>query len=127
MAYTLPSFEVRGTMTYACGEVVPREEGTRLANPVMGRTVARAPAGTAVRHGREGTGHRKTSQELYAEIVDDNDEGRKRAFVEALRAGDVEGFVRDNGCAADEEEVGEFLEERWREMGPHDLTAEGLG
>lgn len=66
----------------------------------------------------------KTLQELYGEIIADDEQ--KRAFVEAMEAGNVEDFLRRRDCSATEDEVREFLEAKAAEDDPVQLTDDQL-
>ena len=66
----------------------------------------------------------KTIQELYAEIMA-NDE-LKKAFVEAMKAGKLEDFLKERGCEATEEEVKEFVETKAASDAPIELSDDEL-
>ena len=58
----------------------------------------------------------KTIQELYSEVM--NDQELKARFIEAAKAGKQEEFLKANGCEATLEEVKTFLEARQKEDAP---------
>lgn len=66
----------------------------------------------------------KTIQELYSEIMA-NDE-MKKAFVEAMKAGKLEDFLKEHGCEATEEEVKEFVETKAASDAPIELSDDEL-
>ena len=66
----------------------------------------------------------KTIQELYSEIMA-NDE-LKKAFVEAMKAGKLEDFLKEHGCEATEEEVKEFVEAKAASDAPIELSDDEL-
>ena len=66
----------------------------------------------------------KTIQELYSEIMA-NDE-MKKAFVEAMKAGELEDFLKERGCEATEEEVKEFVETKAASDAPIELSDDEL-
>ena len=66
----------------------------------------------------------KTIQELYTEIMA-NDE-LKKAFVEAMKAGKLEDFLKERGCEATEEEVKEFVETKAASDAPIELSDDEL-
>ena len=75
--------------------------------------------------GRLGSGEgiiRKTLQELYDEVR--GDDALKKSFVEAMRKGVVEDFLREHGCEATPEELREFLECKAKESDPLELSAD---
>ena len=57
----------------------------------------------------------KTLQELYNEIVASDEQ--KKAFVEAMKAGKLEDFLKAHGCEAAVEEVREYIEAKAAEKG----------
>ena len=66
----------------------------------------------------------KTIQELYSEIMA-NDE-MKKAFVESMKAGKLEDFLKAHGCEATEEEVKEFVETKAASDAPIELSDDEL-
>ena len=54
----------------------------------------------------------KTMQELYDEIMASQE--LKAQFVEAVKAGKQEAFLKEHGCGATMEEVAAFLKEKMR-------------
>ena len=66
----------------------------------------------------------KTIQELYSEIMA-NDE-MKKVFVEAMKAGKLEDFLKEHGCEATEEEVKEFVETKAASDAPIELSDDEL-
>ena len=66
----------------------------------------------------------KTIQELYSEIMA-NDE-LKKAFVESMKAGKLEDFLKERGCEATEEEVKEFVETKAASDAPIELSDDEL-
>ena len=66
----------------------------------------------------------KTLQDLFEEVMGDDDE--KRAFVAAVKADDVEGFLKQHDCDASKEELEEFLESKSAKDEPMELSAEEL-
>lgn len=66
----------------------------------------------------------KTVQELYDETI--ASDKLKKAFVAAMKANKLEGFLRTNGCEATEEEVKEFLEAKAAEDTPIELSDDQL-
>jgi predicted house-cleaning noncanonical NTP pyrophosphatase (MazG superfamily) len=66
----------------------------------------------------------KTVRELYVEIMA-NDE-QKRAFVEAMKAGKLEDFLKAHDCEATEEEVREFIETKAADDTPLELSVDEL-
>jgi hypothetical protein len=65
-----------------------------------------------------------TLQQTYDAIV--SDDALKRDFVEVMRAGGAEGFLRKRGCDVTEEELEEFLGGRARQAGPLELGDDEL-
>lgn len=66
----------------------------------------------------------KMIQELYSEIMA-NDE-MKKAFVESMKAGELEDFLKGHGCEATEEEVKEFVETKAASDAPIELSDDEL-
>jgi hypothetical protein len=66
----------------------------------------------------------KSLQGLYDEVK--GDDALKRSFVEAMRAGIAEDFIRGCGCEVTTEELREFLEGRTRQSDPIGLSADEL-
>lgn len=66
----------------------------------------------------------KTIQELYSEIMA-NDE-QKKAFVEAMKAGELGDFLKAHDCEATEGEVKEFIETKAAEDAPIELSENEL-
>ena len=66
----------------------------------------------------------KSLQELYDEVK--GDDALKKSFVEAMREGAVEDFLREHGCEATSEELSEFLEGTARENDPIELSSDVL-
>ena len=66
----------------------------------------------------------KSLQELYDEVKDND--ALKKSFVEVMREGVVEDFLREHGCEATSEELREFLEGTVSENGPIELSADQL-
>ena len=67
----------------------------------------------------------KTLQDLYEEVMANDEE--KRAFVEAMKADDVEGFLRQRGCDATKKELEEFLGQKAAEKdAPMELSTDEL-
>lgn len=66
----------------------------------------------------------KTVQELYREIITSDE--LKKAFVKAMKASKLEGFLRAHDCEATEEEVREFLETMAAEDTPIELSDDQL-
>lgn len=67
----------------------------------------------------------KTLQELYDEVK--GNDALKKAFVEAMRAGTAEDFLRERDCEATTEELQEFLEGQVREENsPLELSMQDL-
>ena len=66
----------------------------------------------------------KSLQELYDEVRDND--ALKKSFVEAMREGAVEDFLREHGCEATSEELREFLEGTTRENDPLELSTDVL-
>ena len=66
----------------------------------------------------------KTLEELYAEII--VDEEAKAAFARAMRAGDAESFLREHGCDATADDLGEFIGLKVAEEGPMELDMDKL-
>ena len=66
----------------------------------------------------------KSLHELYDEVK--GDDALKKSFVEALREGATEGFLREHGCEATSEELREFLEGKSRENDYSELSADEL-
>ena len=67
----------------------------------------------------------KSLQELYDEVK--GDDALKKSFVEAMREGVAEDFLRKHDCEATSEEIREFLEGRVaKESSPLDLSEDNL-
>ena len=66
----------------------------------------------------------KTIQELYSEIMA-NDE-LKKAFVESMKAGKLEDFLKAHGCEATAEEVQEFMDAKAAGDVPIELSDDEL-
>ena len=66
----------------------------------------------------------KTVQELYGEIIASDEQ--KKAFVEAMKAGKLEDFLKAHDCEASVEEVKEFIETRTAEDTPIELSESEL-
>ena len=66
----------------------------------------------------------KTMQELYGEIIASDE--LKKAFVEAMKAGKLEDFLKERGCEATEEEVKEFVETKAASDAPIELSDDEL-
>ena len=66
----------------------------------------------------------KTLQDLYIEVKDDDE--KKQAFVEAMKADAIQDFLKQNDCDATEDEVREFLEMTAAEDSPMELSMEEL-
>ena len=66
----------------------------------------------------------KSLQDLYNEVK--GDDALKRSFVEAMRAGVVEDFIRGHGCEATTEELQEYLEGQSREGESIELSTDEL-
>ena len=66
----------------------------------------------------------KTLQELYDEIVASDDQ--KKAFVEAMKAGKLEDFLKAHGCETAEEEVMEFIATKAAEDAPIELSEDEI-
>ena len=66
----------------------------------------------------------KTMQELYSEIVASDE--LKQAIVEAMKANELEDFLRSHDCEATAEEVGEFVETKAAEDAPIELSDDEL-
>ena len=66
----------------------------------------------------------KTVQELYGEIIASDE--LKKAFVEAMKAGKLEDFLKAHDCEATAEEVQEFVETRAAEDTPIELSESEL-
>ena len=66
----------------------------------------------------------KTIQELYSEIMTSDE--LKKAFVEAMKAGKLEDFLKERGCEATEEEVKEFVETKAASDAPIELSDDEL-
>ena len=64
----------------------------------------------------------KTMQELYSEIVASDE--LKKAIVEAMKANELEDFLKAHGCEATEEEIQEFIEAKAAEDTPIELSDE---
>ena len=64
----------------------------------------------------------KSLQELFDEVK--GDAALKKAFVEAMREGAAEDFLRGHGCEATSEELREFLECKAKESDPLELSAD---
>ena len=62
----------------------------------------------------------KTVQELYSEVI--ASDKLKKAFVKAMKANKLEGFLKANGCEATAEEVKEFIETKSGEDAPIELS-----
>ncbi len=62
----------------------------------------------------------KTVQELSSEIIASDE--LKKAFVEAMKANKLEGFLKAHGCEATAEEVQEFVEAKAAEDTPIELS-----
>ena len=63
-----------------------------------------------------------TLQKYYEKIKEDDE--KKRAFVEAMRAGKAEDFLRESGCDVTAEELEEFLAGTARQEEPLELSDE---
>ena len=61
-----------------------------------------------------------TLQKYYEKIKEDDE--KKRAFVEAMRAGKAEDFLRESGCDVTAEELEEFLAGTARQEEPLELS-----
>ena len=66
----------------------------------------------------------KSLQELYDEVK--GDDALKKSFVEAMREGIADDFLRVHGCEATSEELREFLEGTARENDPIELSTDVL-
>ena len=66
----------------------------------------------------------KTLQELYGEIVASDE--LKKAFVEAMKAGKLEDFLKAHGCEATAEEIKEYIEAKAAEDTPIELSDDEL-
>lgn len=66
----------------------------------------------------------KTAQELYSEIIASDE--LKKAFVEAMKAGKLEDFMKAHDCEVTEEEIKEFIETKAAEDTPIELSDEVL-
>ena len=66
----------------------------------------------------------KTTQELYSEVIASDE--LKKAFVEAMKAGKLEDFLKERGCEATEEEVKEFVETKAASDAPIELSDDEL-
>jgi hypothetical protein len=66
----------------------------------------------------------KSLQDLYNEVK--GNDALKRSFVEAMRAGVVEDFIKGHGCEATTEELREYLEGQSREGESIELSADEL-
>ena len=66
----------------------------------------------------------KTMQELYSEIVASDE--LKKAIVEAMKANELEDFLKAHGCEATEEEVKEFVETKAASDAPIELSDDEL-
>jgi len=66
----------------------------------------------------------KTLQELYGEIM--ASDVMKKAFVEAMKAGELEAWLRSHECEASAEEFTEFVETIAAEDTPIELSEEVL-
>lgn len=66
----------------------------------------------------------KTIQELYSEIMTSDE--LKKGFVEAMKAGKLEDFLKEHGCEATEEEVKEFVETKAASDAPIELSDDEL-
>ena len=66
----------------------------------------------------------KTIQELYSEIMTSDE--LKKGFVEAMKAGKLEDFLKAHGCEATEEEVKEFVETKAASDAPIELSDDEL-
>ena len=64
----------------------------------------------------------KSLQELYDEVK--GDDALKKSFAKAMREDAAEDFLREHGCEATTEELHEFLENKVRETGPLELSAD---
>ncbi len=66
----------------------------------------------------------KTAQELYGEIIASDE--LKKAFVEAMKAGKLEDFLKAQDCEATEEEIKEYVETKAAEDAPIELSDDEL-
>ena len=66
----------------------------------------------------------KTVQELYSEIIASDE--LKKAFVEAMKANKLGGFLKEHGCEATEEEIKEYIETKAAEDTPIELSENEL-
>ena len=66
----------------------------------------------------------KTMQELYSEIMASDEQ--KKAFIEAMKTGKLEDFLKAHDCEASVEEVKEFIEMRAAEDTPIELSESEL-
>ena len=66
----------------------------------------------------------KTVQELHSEILASDEP--KKAFVEAMKAGKLEEFLKAHGCEAAVEEVREYIEAKAAEDTPIELSEDEL-
>ena len=66
----------------------------------------------------------KTVQELYGEIIVSDEQ--KKAFVEAMKAGKIEDFLKLHDCDATIEEAQEYIETRAAGDTPIELSDDEL-
>ena len=66
----------------------------------------------------------KTVQELHSEILASDE--LKKAFVEAMKAGKLEDFLKAHDCEATAEEIQEFIETKAAEDAPIELSEDEL-